>query len=396
MKKINIIICLLICIFLTGCFDKVELEERAFVLAMSIDKYNEKIDTDLEKTGEEKRYVVSMAMPEVSESEKTGEKSNEDNPMENENNSIKINNGVKKGEGSSISSTMDLIDTYLSQNLYYGHTKAIILGKEVLENEQMLKEILDTLERNREISRKIIVLVSKTTGKDILEIIPKDEKMIGIYINDFYKNNKKNASYTFRMDLEDVIKNLLSSNGDTAIPTVEIKGDDIRLTGLAILNNYKIVGFLNDRETKGLLWVLDKNSLGTISTNFEETFVSLDLFKKGLEINFEEIDNKILCNINIKLKGNISGYILNNQIFEKPKKFEELEKSYENYLKNEIKYSIESLKNLNSDVLSLKERIRKNNYNLYKKFNINEENIYENLIFNINCKVDIKGYGTIK
>lgn len=396
MKKFNIAIPFILSFFLTGCFDKVELEERAFVLAMSIDKYKDSLDTNIEKIDEEKRYVIGMSMPEISEGEKSGIK--EENPMENEKKSEEssVNKSIKQGEGSSVSSTMNLIDTYTSQNLYYGHTKVVILGKDILENENYFKEVIDTLDRNKEISRKIIVLASKINAKDIIEIIPKDEKMIGIYINDFYKNNKRNSSFTFRMDLEDIIKNLYSLNGDTIIPTVEIKDNDIHLDGLAILKNYKLIKYLDNKQTKGLIWLLDKNSLGTITTDFENSFVSLDIFKKNMKMNFFEENEKIICNINIDIKGNISGYILNNEIFENDEKYIKLEKEYEKDLYEEIMHSLENIKNINSDVLALKEKIRKNNFDLYEKYNLKEDNIYNNIQFKINCDVNIKGFGTIK
>ena len=173
----SIFILLFFSLSLTGCFDKVELEERALVLAIGIDKYTDGNDTNTEKTGEEKRFIVSMAMPEVSEGEKTGNA----NPMGNGEEQNSINEAIKVAEGSSIASTIELIDTYMSKNLYYGHTKVVVLGKEILQDEILLREVIDSLERNNEISRKIIVLGTMGTAKEILQTIPKDEKMLGIY-----------------------------------------------------------------------------------------------------------------------------------------------------------------------------------------------------------------------
>lgn len=395
MKKINVLVCLLISLFLTGCFDKVELEERALVLALGIDKYNENLDTLIEKTAEEKRYVVSMAMPEVSEAEKTGESQQQADPMANKDSQQNKNEAIKKGEGASISSTIDLIDTYTSKDLYFGHTKVVILGKDILQNENLLKETIDSLERNKEISSKIIVLASKENAISILETVPKDEKMIGIYINDFYKNNKRNSSFTFRVDLEDVIKNMLSSNGDVAIPTIDILDNDIKLGGTAIINNYKLKGYLDDRQTKGLLWIIDKNSLGELTVSFENTFASIDIFKKNVDMNFFEQNGKIICNISLDIKGNISEYTLNDKTDENIK-YELLEKKYSEYLEEEISYSLQSILNLNSDILGLKEKIRKDNYNLYQKYDLQNNNIYDNLIFNIDANLTIKGSGSIK
>ena len=370
----SIFILLFFSLSLTGCFDKVELEERALVLAIGIDKYTDDNDTNTEKTGEEKRFIVSMAMPEVSEGEKTGNA----NPMGNgEENSI--NEAIKVAEGSSIASTIELIDTYMSKNLYYGHTKVVVLGKEILQDEILLREVIDSLERNNEISRKIIVLGTMGTAKEILQTIPKDEKMLGIYINDFYKNNKKNSSFTYRVDLEDITQQLLATN-NTAIPNIQIVDKDVKLTGLIALKNSKYVGYLNDTTTKGLLWIIDKKSLGEISIPFENGYVSTSILKKKIEKNFYEKDNKITCQFIINIDGNISEYTLGKNIIMDTEKYKMVENEISSYLKNEIENSINVIKNLDVDIIGLKELIR----------------IYDYIDFDIQCNTKLKGSGSVR
>ncbi len=379
---------------LTGCFDKVELEERALVLAIGIDKYTKENDTNTEKTGEEKRFIVSMAMPEVSEGEKSGNSNQQADPM-SEDKGKSINEAIKIAEGSSVASTIELIDTYMSKNLYYGHTKVVVLGKEILEDENMLKEVIDALERNNEISRKIIVLGTTEIAQDILQTIPKDEKMLGIYINDFYKNNKKNSSFTYSVDLEDIIQQLLSI-GDTAIPNIQIVDDDVRLTGLIALKDGKYISYLDDTTTKGLLWIIDKKSLGEIAIPFENGYVSTSIFKKKIEKNFYEQDNKIVCQFIINIEGNISEYKLGKNIMIDTEKYKMIEDEISKYVKNEIENSINTISQLNVDIIGLKELIRKNEYSLYDKYNLENNNIYDYVNFDIQCNTKIKGSGSIK
>ncbi|MFR4987255.1 MAG: Ger(x)C family spore germination protein [Lachnospirales bacterium] len=387
----SIFILLFFSLSLTGCFDKVELEERALVLAIGIDKYTDGNDTNTEKTGEEKRFIVSMAMPEVSEGEKTGNA----NPMGNGEEQNSINEAIKVAEGSSIASTIDLIDTYMSKNLYYGHTKVVVLGKEILQDEILLREVIDSLERNNEISRKIIVLGTMGTAKEILQTIPKDEKMLGIYINDFYKNNKKNSSFTYRVDLEDIIQQLLATN-NTAIPNIQIVDKDVKLTGLIALKNSKYAGYLNDTTTKGLLWIIDKKSLGEISVPFENGYVSTSILKKKIDKNFYEKDNKIICQFIVNIEGNISEYTLGKNIIMDTEKYKMVENEISSYLKNEIENSINIIKNLDVDIIGLKELIRKNEYNLYDKYNLENNNIYDYIDFDIQCNTKIKGSGSVR
>lgn len=382
-------------IFLTGCFDKVEIEERGLALAIGIDKYTEKNDTNTEKTGEEKRFIVSIAMPEVSEGEKSGNKEKQLDSMNKETSQNSVNEAIKKAEGSSVASTMELIDTYMSKNLYYGHTKVVVLGKELLEDEVLFKEAIDALERNNEISRKTIILGTTTRAEEILETIPKDEKMLGIYINDFYKNNKKNSSFTYSVDLEDIIQQLLSV-GDTAIPNIQIIDDDVRLVGLIALKDSKYIELLDDATTKGILWIIDKKSLGEISIPFENGYVSTTIFKKKIEKQLYEADGKIVCDFTIKIEGNISEYILGKNIMIETEKYRMVEDEISKYVKKEIENAIKNIQQLDIDLIGIKEIIRKNNYNLYDKYNLENNNIYDYVDFNINCVTNIKGSGSVK
>lgn len=396
MKIFKLGFMLLLSILLSGCFDKVELEERGLVLAIGIDKYNIKNDTNLEKTGEEKRYTVSIAMPDISENNKESETKKQANPMEKEGENKKNNEAIKKAEGQSVSSTIDLIDNYTSKKLYYGHTKAVILGKEVLQDEIFLKETIDFLERNREISRKIIILASKERADNILQTIPKDEKMIGIYINNFYKNNKKNESFTFRVDLENIIQALLSTNGDAIIPVVQTIDGDIRFGGLAVLKNYKLISFLDDKTTKGLLWILDKNSLEDISIPFEDGYLPLSIFSKSSKMKFTENGGKIICNLEVNVKGNISEYIFTENIMLDTEKYKVSQKGYESHINNEISNSLKHIKSLGADIVGFKERIKKNNYKLFEKYSLEDKNIFDYLEFNIKSNVRVKNAGSIK
>lgn len=396
MKIAKILVCFCFVFMLTGCFDKVELEERGLVLAIGIDKYDKAKDTQTEKTGEEKRFIVSIAMPEISEAEKEKNENNNDkknNKDEETKNSV--NEAIKTAEAPSVSSAINLIDTYMSKNLYYGHTKAIVLGKEILEDANLLKEVIDALERDNEISRKIIVLGSNTKAQDILETIPKDEKMVGIYINDFYKNNKKNSGFSYKLDLEDVIQNLLTTN-DTVLPSIQIVEGDVRLAGLMVLKNAQLVGYLNDAQTKGILWIIDKKSLGEIDVPFENGYVSTTIFKKKTKEQFYEENNKIVFDFTVNIEGNISEYSLGKNIMVDNEKYKNIETEINKYVETEINNSINIIKDLNVDIIGLKQRIRKDNYNLYKKFDLENKNIYDYIQFNIKCNTTIKGSGSIK
>lgn len=394
MKLLKITLPVLICFLLTGCWDKVELEERGLVLILGIDKYNSSQDDSI-YNDEKPIYTISMDIPDVSSILNSSTSSNPTDDTDGEKASEK--SSVKTATGQTIYSAMKLIDSYSSQRLYYGHTKAVIFGMELLENENYLKETIDALERNQEISRKLIVLTTKERAEDILKFMPSDQKDLGLFINDFYKNNIYNTSFTFRQDLESIIQDLLST-GDTIIPEIEIENNNIKISGLAIIKDYKLVGWLDENMSKSFLWFnKTKNVGGEISASFEEGFVPLKVTKNTIKITLEEEGDNIVSNININIEGNVGEYMLGQEVMVDTDKYKILQQEYEEKITQEVLSFLDVIQNeFKADILGLKELCRKNYNTIYKKFNLEENSIYDNILFNVNVDVKIKGSGNIK
>lgn len=394
-KIVSLILASIMPLGLVGCFDKVELEERAIVLAIGIDKYTEEEDTNIEKNGEEKRFIVSLAMPDVSEEEKEGKsEKNQSEAMQDSSGKSK-NEAIKLGEGASVASVIQLIDTYMSKKLYFGHTKAVVLGNEILKDEDMLKEVIDSLERNNEISRKVVILGTSKNAKDILETVPKDEKMLGIYINDFYKNGKRSSALTYNIDLEDMIQDMLARE-DAVLPDIEIVDDDVRLFGTVALKQGKYAGRLDSAESRGLLWVVDKKSLGEIDAPFEDGYISTTIYKKKVKRKIEEKDGKIKVRFDINAEGNISEYSLGKSIVMNSDEYKKVEEALALEVRKNIELAINKMKELGADLFGLKELIRREKYDLYKKYNLENVNIYEIVDIEVLVNVRIKGGGSVK
>ena len=77
-------------------------------------------------------------------------------------------------------------------------------------------------------------------------------------------------------------------------------------------------------------------------------------------------------------------------------KYKMIEEEINNYVKAEINNSIDIIKDLDVDILNIKELIRKNEYNLYDKYNLENNNIYDYMDFDIKCTTKIKGSGSVK
>lgn len=354
-------------LLLTGCYDKVELEDRALVISLGIDKNAE-------------LFNVSMEIP--TEFENKGEDSS---------------SRVKAINAESVNGAMKKLDAYSGQKLYYGHTKACVLGEELLKDKKLFKQALDGLERNREISRKLIIMTTPEEVNAIYNAKADNNSLTGIFINDFYKNNNKALGTTFRQDLESLIGQLLESN-NAVIPVIKSNNNNLEIGQLAVIKDYSLKGYLNEEQSRGFMYLSDYFIGGEITVPFENSNTALKITDKSTDLRLNKNSNgELELEFDIEIQGNIEEYILNKNVFVDSEKYKILEKEYAELIKEEAENTLKLLqKEYKADILGVGEKIRKNFYEDYLRVNGNTENIFDNAKAKIRVEVEIKGAGAVK
>jgi len=252
---------------LTGCWDNVELENRAFVTAAAIDK------------NDDGNFKASMEVPKVS-SEK----------------SVVTEKTVESNESNSLSKALYGTDNFTDKSIYLGHMKMAVLSEDLLSDEKLFKQAADTLLRDRDISRKLILLSSKKEAADIIEAETDNEKLVGVYIANFYKKN--NPSINYRQDLDKITKNF-AEDGHAIIPQITLEDKNLKLSGAAVLKDYTLKGWLSDDELNGLLWMYSKAKGTKLEAgNGDKQFVvNIDKYKSDMA--FFEQNGIIYANTSI-------------------------------------------------------------------------------------------------
>jgi len=158
------------------------------------------------------------------------------------------------------------------RELFFAHNQVILIS-EKLARERGVAEVMDFFERNREFRRNTWILVARGDPRDIMEIpshleTTPAQEIMGII------NRQELSSYFAPTKLGDFIKMLESTGIEPYTAILQLKsnpaftrisllpGSDtppplyrLRLTGAAVFRRGKLVGWLNERETRGLLWV---------------------------------------------------------------------------------------------------------------------------------------------
>lgn len=201
-----------------GSTNKVEIEDRSYVMAFGIDKSSDGLS-------------VTYAFPDISKL--TGQEAPEQNKLIFEC-SVPTLYEAERKYGNQSDKTID-----------FSQLKVIVLGKGLLEDKAELKKILNYFKKDSSFARNTLICV---TDKSAGEIIKLDEKVtgsIGIYLQKMFDNNiKRNYENVGQM-----INNLYEGGHVGLIPLISIENDSPIYTGSIMINGNDVVSNVSLEDT---------------------------------------------------------------------------------------------------------------------------------------------------
>lgn len=393
-KKTLLIILIMLPIFLTACYDKEEIDNITYVIALGLDK------------GEKEKLKISMQYFTINEKSE-GESANEETA------SITL-------EASSIIEGINLVNNSIDKKLSFSHTKLIVIS-EKLAKEGNLISILKPLENSKEFRPNVYMAVSKGDASKYLKAIESLKKSnIARYYKSIFSSYKY-SGYYFMSPKDDFYYKMCDENVSAVVPYVavnkskkDIKKDvliagnmkeegretKIQIMGCAIFNKDKMVGVLTGKEATHFLMIIGEfnNAIYTIKDPLAKDKminISLRAYKRP-KIKIKTHNNKPRVNIDITLNGEYV-YFESDVDYNKKNKNAILV----NYLENNISQEIQKLlnktsKEWESDICLFSKYARKNflTWQEWEKYKWNEK--YKTIQFDINVHMNIKMTGMIK
>jgi Ger(x)C family germination protein len=375
----------LACLLSTGCWDKVEIENRGFIISLGIDKYDSNKKSSRAEE-EYNRYTVSAALPSVTDMKESAvsDKSKD----------------VKSADNSTISGCIQLMDAASSQKLYLGQVKLLVLGKGLLSDENLFRQAVDAMERDRDISRKLFLLSTKERAEDILRLNIPGEPMLGLFVENYYKNSGGAGFYGFYKVLEKSISDLRST-GCTLIPEIEAeetdKAEGIRFGGCAVIKDCKLAGWLDDPETRGYAWVMGNCRNSSVTVVYNNMYIPIKVLKSRPRITFSLKNGKLECLIRVNVSGAVKEYDFTAAGLNNPSNLKAYQTAFEQAVSKEIGQTADRVQSeINADIYNFKDLLRKKNYQLFLTYGEDWERHYCEMEIIPQVKVDIISIGTIK
>ena len=376
MSKTNnakfIFLILLLPLFLTGCYDRFELDNLAYVIAIGVD------------TGENGNvnitYQIAVPLKITGENSETGKET--------------YTTYTVSAPSLSVGNT--LVNPTVSKEINLSHVKLILYSEELAKSE--LSGHVNVFMSHTDIRPKAILAVCKGSAENFLnEVSPKLEVSPARY----YELLFSSYNYTSQSAGSELINFYTSSQSIDRDPFAiyteleEISGDKKEASpdGLAIFKGSSMVGILEQKLILSHLILtnnLKKCGYSVPDFNEKDRVISVNLEQETtpkIEVTIDGDSPKIKCDIKLKAHLVSSGSNIN---FYDEKNKNRLEKDLNEKIKKELStYFDKTIKEYKADIAGIG-RFAKANYLTWKEFeDYNWLEKYQNSTYEINVDTEI-------
>lgn len=389
MKFKKILPLVLCCLLLSGCWDKVEIDRRIFVSVIGIDlgkDSSNKEDVQKLKPNEpfqqrvqEKKLSLIYGFPDISELGPGKPGTAKDQFISVDSSSME--DGIIQATGKS------------SRSIDVSHTKLIVISSAVLKDSETFKEIIDYLERHPNLDKMMQVVVSEGKAEDYVKYKPPMEKNIEYYLSGLMESSKKNASI-LPVTLNEMLV-LLDTNGNAIIPKVNMEEDkkDVVLSGMAVVKNYKLKGYLTPVEVEDLEIMRGKIRGGMRVIYKNGHSINIDIEDMNRKISVSGDKNKLKFNIGIRLECQLRQFYKGEKVFSK-QELDSLQQDYSKSTSEECNVIAKMLqKEFTVDPIGLREYVEKYRPALWKQIQNNWDDAYKNADINVSVDTEIRRIG---
>ncbi|HLU22373.1 MAG TPA: Ger(x)C family spore germination protein [Bacillaceae bacterium] len=379
---------------LSGCWDSLDLEKRATILSIAIDKADpdanvehithfkeESSSTDQEMI----RLTAQISVPgRIPLGPETG--GGEKEPV-----------WILTSYGHTLEDALLNLQQELADDLFLGHLRIIVISEELAK--EGVERFNDYLRRQPEVRRTAWLAISKEEAAKYMDIAPKLERVPALYLTSMVSNAVNLGK--FPNDTIGLFWRTLSSKGkDAYLPYLEIReNENVQINGLAYFKGDKMLGKIDPIEIGLYMAVVGEKEGGygalvkIPGTNDE---VLIRAVRRKSEINSKIKNGKPNIHVKIRYESEIQENESVTTELNNEKVLRQLEKQANKDTKKNVEKLINTLKSKESDVFGFGEYIRAKHPIYWKREIQTKENwatFYKDLDVSVEVDSHIRGVG---
>lgn len=388
--------------FLSGCWDYVEYENLAQVIALGID-----YDKESHQTTVTLQYMASS-----NQSQNKSESSTKP--------SAKSNSVVHSATADTLIDALTKLQEVIVKEPFYGYCKMIVINEEAAKYDVL--EILELFDRSPRLRSISHFVVTPDKAQNIIRTIDKAYALSAGVALDNLLHLAVNTGAGYTTTLSDFNEMLAISGWEPTCPCItysarkpeeelsDIKMDNItldaelegqhRIGGMAAFKKDKLVGWLNEKESLGFGWILGKKiqvykTSGTSSD--VEDILYYRITKSKTSIKIQIVNNMPKINIDLKVKADLIKYYVNDgSNFITPEIIVSLQKKLSDSIKSDIEAALKKgQKELKSDIFGFGFQLFRKDPKLWNSaYKEKWDSIYPNIKVTITVNSKVVNTGT--
>lgn len=380
----SVLVCSLIIFCLTGCWDSVELNRRAIVSGVAIDRG----PTEAEK------YILSFQI--IIADEISGENARGTSPVV-----------VYKGSGRTMFEALANASRQTARFLSLGHIRVIVISEKFAR--EGIKDIMDVLERESETRLTSLLFISK--GQPASDSMTTMTVFGRIPANDLVEKletTSKQFGYNYQMEVDDVIRGIQVVGGGPLINGVLVTGDKelrdsndnikaitpkatIKVTSMAAFKEDKLMGWLQGDAAVGTCLLKNQiTQMPAFVSIGENEYLSFNIYLTQVHIhaNAKDAEHPIIT-VKVTQQAGLKESP-NSLDLTDPKVLNDLSKLLEKNTHDQVLKAISAARDLKSDYLGFGEVVERENPRGWKKVKDHWESIFAACKVNVNVDVVIR------
>jgi spore germination protein KC len=365
MKKVVLIICLLTFIFSSaGCWDYMEYEQMTQIYALGIDL-----------NAESKVVTVTLQFIQITKS--TGGKAGETNK-----------GTVFSASGITLMDALTKLQQASPNKLFFGYLQVLVISEDAAK--YLINDLIVFFDRTPGIRNSVGIIIVPGKAEGILATTdPNSVTSSGKKIRMLLESSKNNGN-TYFVTLHDFLQMMVKEGVEPVAPRIlttapfDSSGqdsggtrNDVRFAvqnngnllagGMAVFKKAKFVGWLNDKETMGLNWILGNKIMTYKSSDTDKIsanknmddlplYADLDktsyfyITKSGSKIKIKIENNKPVVYLEVKVVASLRKHYRSKDDYINSDVINTVEQKIERSINSDIMATLDKGHEYNSDI----------------------------------------------
>ncbi|MFB5191958.1 Ger(x)C family spore germination protein [Alicyclobacillus fastidiosus] len=241
---------------LTGCWDRLEIEDRGTILGLAIDPIEGEMGegitgpyakSDLKGYRLTAQVAIPGRIPLGPGEGSTG-------------GGVQRPVWVVSTTGKTIDDAVNNLQQELADKLFLGHLRVIIVNQK-LARSTGVDDIQDFFRRNAEIRRLAWMVISVGDASNAMAVAPKLERVPTLYLVGTMDHSVALGKLP-NVYLGNFWATFSSKGREPVLPMIEVSGDKVESEGLAVFSGGRMVGILNPLETAAYMEIENQRRAG--------------------------------------------------------------------------------------------------------------------------------------